>query len=83
MFDMNDSVEITRDLLIALGLEIQPGTNNVYDQETKSLLMFDGKAIKANDNPNKTLYIDEHDIKLDPLNPKCTKLMEMLFGKFL
>lgn len=83
MFDANASVEITRDLLIALGLEVQNGTNLVYDQENKSGLLCDGLFIKANTDINKALSITERDIKLEPLNPKCTKIMEFLFGKFL
>lgn len=83
MFDQNESVEVTRDLLIALGIEIQRGTNLLIDQETKSQLSFEGKFIKANADPDKALYISEYDVKLDPLNPKCTKIMERLFGKFL
>ena len=83
MFDKNDTIELTRYLLIALGLELEPGTNVLIDQESKSQLTFDGKFIKANTDPEKALYISEHDVKLEPLNPKCTKIMEHLFGKFL
>ena len=83
MFDQNESVEVTRKLLIALGIEIQAGTNLLIDQETKSQLSFEGKFIKANTNPDKALYISEYDVKLDPLNPKCTKIMERFFGKYL
>lgn len=83
MFDRNESIKITRDLLIAIGMEIQPSTNIMVDQETKSPIYFEGKCIKANNDPNKALYISEYDIKLDPLDPKCTKIIERLFGKFL
>lgn len=83
MFDLNESLNVTRKLLIALGLEIQKETNTLIDQETKSQLSFDNKFIKANTNPDKALYISEYDVKLDPLNPKCTKIIERLFGKFL
>lgn len=83
MFDQNESVEITRKLLIALGIEIQAGTNLLIDQDTKSQLSFEGKFIKANTNPDRALYVSEYDVKLDPLNPKCTKIMERFFGKYL
>jgi len=83
MFDLNESVEITRDLLIAMGMEIQPGTNVLILQDDKSQVSFEGKFIKANTDPSKALYISEYDVKLEPLNPKCTKIMERLFGKFL
>lgn len=83
MFDQNESIEITRKLLIALGIELQRGTNVLIDQETKSQLSFDGKFIKANIDPEKALYVSEYDVKLDPLNPKCTKIVERLFGKFV
>jgi len=83
MYDQNESIEITRNLLIALGLEIQSGTNIVIDQETKSQLSFEKKFIKANTNPESALYVSDYDIRLEPLNPKCTKLIERLFGKFL
>lgn len=83
MFDQNESAEITRKLLIVMGMEIQQGTNLLIDQDTKSQLSFEGKFIKANTDAEKALYISEHDIKLDIFNPKCTKLMERMFGKYL
>ena len=83
MFDLNEIASITRHLIIALGLEIQPATNILIDQETKNQLMFDGKFLKANTDPKKALYLSDSDVKLDPLDPKCTKLIERLFGKFL
>ena len=83
MFDKDESINITRNLLVALGIELQPETNVLIDQDTKSQMTFESKFIKANIDPDKALYISEYDIKLDPLNPKCTKLVERLFGKFL
>lgn len=83
MFDRNESVEITRNLLIALGIDIQESTNTLIYQDTKSPISFEGKAVKANNDINKSLYISEYDIKLEPLDPKCTKLVERLFSKFL
>ena len=83
MFDQHESIEVTRKLLIAMGIEIQKGTNLLVDQETKSQISFEGKFVKANIDPEKALYISEHDIKLEPLNPKCTKVMERFFGNYL
>lgn len=83
MFE-TESILISKKLLLALGLELEKGTNVCIDQETKSLITFDGKFVKANTDPDKALYIDEdHDVKLDPLNPLCTKILERFFGKFL
>ena len=83
MFDLNEVASITRHLVIALGLEIQPNTNILIDQETKNQLMFDGKFLKANTDPKKALYLSDTDVKLDPLDPRSTKMIERLFGKFL
>lgn len=83
MFDRNESVNVTRKFLIALGMELQPSTNTLVDQETKSPIYFEGKIVKANNDPDKALYISDYDVKLDPLDPKCTKIVERLFGKFL
>ena len=83
MFDYSEVTEITRNLLIALGIEIQRDTNVLIDQDTKDQLTFENLFIKANIDLDKALYISEYDIKLDPLDPKCTKLIERLFGKFL
>lgn len=83
MFNPQDCFELTRYLLIALGLEIQPNTGILIDQETKNQLAFDGKFIKVNIDPQKALYISEHDVRLDPIDPKCTKMVELLFGNFL
>lgn len=79
----DNSMEITRKLLIALGIEIQKDTNLLYDQETKSPIFFEGSPIKANIDPSKGLFITENDIKFEPLNPKYTKIIERFFGKFL
>lgn len=83
MIQTESSMEITRNLLVALGLEIQKDTNLLYDQETKSPIFFEGQALKANIDPNKSLFIGEDEIKFDPLDPKYTKMMERMFGKFL
>lgn len=83
MFNAIDEMNLTKDLMIAIGLEIQPMNNTVSDQDTKLPLTFGGKSIKANTDPNKSLYISEYDIKLEPANPKCTKLIEHLFGYFI
>ena len=83
MFE-NESMEITKKLLIAMGFEIKKDNNSLIEQDTHNQIFFDGKLVKANTNPDKALYIDsDYDIRLDPLDPKCTKLMERMFGKFL
>lgn len=79
----NSPSEILRCLLIALGWEIQPNTNIIIDQMTKNQITCGDKFLKASIDPNKLLYISEHDVKLEPLNPKCTKMMEWIFAKFL
>ena len=48
----SEEIYIIKDLLIVLGLEIQSADNTVIDQETKSQLKYDGKSIKANNDPN-------------------------------
>lgn len=83
MYNANDEIELTRDLLIAMGIELDAMHHTLIDQETKNRLKFEDKFIKANNDPNKDLYITDYDIKLEPANPKCTKLMERLFGKFI
>lgn len=65
-----------------MGLEVQPGTGIVIDQETKNQINFEGKTLKANNDPEKSIYISEHDIPLEPANPKYTKLLERLFGYY-
>lgn len=83
MFE-NESIMISKKLLMALGLELQEGTNVCVDQDTKSIISFEDKFVKAHTNPDKPLYIDEeHEVKLSPLDPKCTKMLERFFGKFL
>jgi hypothetical protein len=83
MFE-NESITISKKLLMALGLELQEGTNVCVDQDTKSIISFEDKFVKAHTNPDKPLYIDEeHEVKLSPLDPKCTKMLERFFGKFL
>ena len=83
MIQTDSTMEITRKLLIALGLEIQQDTNMLYNQDTKSALFFEGLAIKANIDPNKSLFIGENEVRFEPLDPKYTKLMERMFGQFL
>ena len=83
MYNASDEILLTRDLLVAMGLEIQPRTNIVVDQETKNQINFESKILKANNDPNKAVYISSDDILLEPANPKCTKLMERLFGYFI
>lgn len=83
MYNASDEIELTKNLLMAMGVDIQKGSYNLIDQEDKTQLIFEGKAIKANNDPSQSLYISKYDIKLEPCNPKCTKLMERLFGRFI
>ena len=83
MFNQTDEMELTKKILYSIRLEIQPKTNALIDQETGTQINFDGKVLKANTDPNKQLYISKYDVKLEPANPKCTKLIERLFGYFI
>ena len=83
MFDQNESIILTKDLLIALGMEIQKDTHVLVDQETKSQIAFEQKFIVASTDPNEYVSVRDCDIRLEPLNPKCTRMLEQLFGKFL
>lgn len=83
MFNQIDEMELTKKILYSIGLEIQSNTNALIDQETGTQINFDGKVLKANTDPNKQLYISKYDVKLEPANPKCTKLIERLFGYFI
>lgn len=83
MFNQIDEMDLTKKLLFAVGLEIDPNTNNVIDQDTRNQISFEGKNLKANTDPNKTLYISKYDIKLSPADPKSTKIIEKLFAYFL
>ena len=83
MYSREDEILLTKDLLIALGLEIVPTNNSLIEQQTKTQINFDNKIVKAINDPSKMLYISESDIKLEPANPKCTKLMERLFARFV
>lgn len=78
-----DEINIVKDLLIVLGLEIQPEDNSIVDQDTKSQIKYEGKSIRANNDINNILVIGEGDIKFEPTNPRCSGLMEKMFGRFL
>ena len=83
MFDDKDVAEITRNILIALGVEVQKGNNLLFYQDSKSPIFFESHPVKANINPNLALFTDKDDVRFNPLDPKCTKLTERFFGKFL
>ena len=83
MYSREDEILLTRDLLIAMGIEIIPGSHALLEQDTKTQINFENKIVKAINDPNDTLYISETDIKLEPANPRCTKLMERMFGRFI
>ena len=82
MYSREDEILLTKHLLIALGIDI--GENHtLVEQYTGTQLNFENKVIKAINDPNDMLYISESDISLEPANPRCTKLMERLFGRFI
>lgn len=85
-FDLNQQrmqCELTSDLLYALGIDIDPRTNCLIYQETKQNILFQGKNVKATRDINRPVYITESDIKLEPADPRCNKLVDRLFGKYL
>lgn len=82
MYSAIDEINVTKNLLIAMGLQLTPD-GNVINQETKSQLVFENYAIKANDDPNRPIYISKYDVRLEPLNPQSTKILERLFASFI
>lgn len=83
MYTQLEEMNLVSDLLYTLGLSVNITDNVLLDQETNKPIIFEGKNIKATRNPAKPAYISENDVKLEPANPKCTKLMSKLFGFFL
>ena len=63
MFDDKDVAEITRNILIALGVEVQKGNNLLFYQDSKSPIFFESHPVKANINPNLALFTDKDDGK--------------------
>lgn len=83
MFDDREIAEITRKILIALGVEVQKGNNLLFYQDSKSPIFFESHPVKANTNPNLALFTDKDDVRFNPIDPRCTKLTERFFAKFL
>lgn len=83
MYTAEQEMSLTSDLLYALGIDINKGNNILIDQDTGNPLLFENKSIKASRDPSKPVYISDNDIKLEPANPKCTKMLQSLFGFFL
>ena len=83
MFNDKDVADITRNLLIALGIEIQKGSNILFYQESKNTIFFDNHPVKANIDSNSALFIDKDDVRFNPLDPRCTKLMDRFFARYL
>lgn len=75
--------KLITDLLITLGYSIKSDTGLIYTQESGRPVLFDGKNIKAVKQPDKSIYISPNDIKLEPLNPKCNRLMKKLMLYYL
>lgn len=83
MFDDREIARVTRDVLIALGIEVQKANNLLFYQDSKSPIFFESHPVKANINPDLALFTDKDDVRFNPVDPRCTKLMERFFGKFL
>lgn len=83
MFDDREIARVTRDVLIALGIEVQKANNLLFYQDSKSPIFFESHPVKANTNPDLALFTDKDDVRFNPVDPRCTKLMERFFGKFL
>lgn len=83
MYTAMDEINLVSDLIYVLGFNVNPNDNVLWDQESNNPITFEGKNIKATRNPAKPAYISDKDIKLEPANPKCTKLMSRLLGFFL
>ncbi len=83
MFNDKEVAEITRNILIALGVEVQKGNNLLFYQDSKSPIFFESHPVKANTNPDLALFTDKDDVRFNPLDSRCTKLTERFFGRFL
>lgn len=83
MYTPEQEMELVSNLLYAIGIDIAGGNNILVDQDTGNFIVFEGKNIKASRDPKKPVYISDNDIKLEPANPKCTKLVKSLFNMFL
>lgn len=83
MYTAMDEINLVSDLIYILGFNVNQTDNILLDQETNTPVTFEGKNIKVTRNPAKPAYISDKDIKLEPANPKCTKLMNRLLGFFL
>lgn len=83
MYTQMDEINLTNDLLCVLGLSINQTDNILIDQDTQQPLLFEGKNIKATNNPIKPAYISENDVKLEPMNPRAVRLMNRIFGYYL
>ena len=51
MYTQMDEINLTNDLLCVLGLSINQTDNILIDQDTQQPLLFEGKNIKATNNP--------------------------------
>ena len=83
MININNITEITRDILISLGIEVQKGSNILFYQNSKSPIFFEDHPVKANINNDTALFINKDDVRFNPVDPKCTKLMERFFARYL
>ena len=83
IFSEKEIVEITRKILIALGVEVQKGNNLLFYQESKSPIFFESHPVKANIDYNQALFTDKDDVRFNPIDTRCTKLTERFFARFL
>ena len=82
MYTVRDELNLTRDLLITLGMKTKEDGSLVYS-ETNGPVVCDNMNIKLNTFDNPAVYVSKHDMKLEILNPACIRLMEMLFATFI
>lgn len=83
MYTQLEEMRLVSDLLCVLGVSINSTDKILIDQDTNMPILFEGLNIKAMKDASSPAYISERDIKLEPANPRCTKLMCRLFGFFL
>lgn len=83
MYTQMDEINLVSDLLYAIGINVNPTDNTLIDQETGEPILFKERNIKVTRNAMKPAYISTNDVKLEPADPRCTKLMSRLFGFYL
>lgn len=82
MYTQLEEMNLVSDLLCVLGVSINGSDNILINQDTGSPILFEGLNVKATKSTANPAFISERDIKLEPANPRCTKLMSRIFGFF-